>query len=307
MELRFFVEPNEAKMRIDRLVAKRLGIVRVRARALVEAGEVRIQGERVAPDRRVRPGEEIEVSLGGGIAPIHFPIPILYEDEAVVVVNKPAGIPVHPVRGHPKVTVVGALLSRGPLGGGEPHRPGVVHRLDTDASGVLILARTEQAYQSLVEQFIQGKVRKEYLVLVEGEVEPKEGVIDGRVGPDARHPWRKRVTERGKEAYTEFSVLRHEGGRTLLLVRPRTGRTHQIRVHLSAIGHPVVGDPIYGTGQGNLMLHAWRLGVYHPVKGTWMEFVAPPPLELERWLRDSELRPKNLPPPPPKTALDPMG
>lgn len=280
----FLVEPSEGGERVDRLVARRLGLSRARARALTEAGAVRLGGKAVAPDRRAQTGEELEVWWDeGGIAPTPCPITILYEDAAVVVVDKPPGMPVHPSGGKGGVTVVSALLARGPLAGGEGTRPGVVHRLDAGTSGALVLARTEDAWRALVDQFRRREVRKEYLALVEGEA-TEEGEIEGRLRRDRRRPWRMAVDQAGREAVTEFSVLHRGEGHTLLSVRPRTGRTHQIRVHLAAIGHPVVGDPLYGRGGERLMLHAWKLGFRHPTSGAWLELEAPPPPEFVGWL-----------------------
>lgn len=282
---RFLVEEEEAGDRLDRWLARRLGIPRTQARALIQAGQVRMSGRAVKPDARVPAGAEIEVHWEGpGLKPTPFPLPILYADEAVVVVNKPRGLPVHPVGRIRGPTVVTALLAQGPLAGGDPQRPGVVHRLDAPVTGALVLARTPEAYASLVQQFKERRVKKEYLAVVEGEVEVEAGAIEGRVGRDPHEPWRMGLQTKGKEARTEFTVLRRARGRSLLLVRPVTGRTHQIRLHLGAIGHPVVGDPFYGKGTGPLLLHAWRLGFSHPRDGAWREFEAPPPPEFASWL-----------------------
>lgn len=276
---------EEAGERLDRVLARHLGISRAQARALIQTGQARVGGRTAEPDARVPAGAEIEVRWEGpGLKPTPFPLPILYEDEAVVVVDKPRGLPVHPVGRIRGPTVVTALLARGSLAGGDPHRPGVVHRLDAPVTGALVLARTPEAYASLVQQFKERRVKKEYLAVVEGEVEVEEGAIEGRVGRDPHEPWRMGIRVEGKEARTEFTVLRRAQGRSLLLVRPVTGRTHQIRLHLGAIGHPVVGDPFYGKGAGPLLLHAWRLGFSHPTDGVWREFEAPPPPEFAFWL-----------------------
>ncbi len=282
---RLFVSEGEAGDRVDRFLARRLGISRARAQRLLREGAATVNGARVEPHARLKPGEEVVVQWGGpGLRPIPFPLPILYEDEAIVVVNKPRGLPVHPVGPAESPTVVSALLARGPLAGGAPERPGVVHRLDAAVTGVLVLARTEEAHRKLVQQFRERTVLKEYLAVVEGEVEADEGEIRGRIGRDPHAPWRMDVRTLGKEARTEFSVLVRRAGRSLLLVRPHTGRTHQIRLHLRAIGHPVLGDPLYGRGGGPLLLHAFRLGFCHPSAGDWREFRAPPPREFAAWL-----------------------
>lgn len=301
---RLFVGEEEVGERVDRFLARRLGISRAFAQHLLRSGSVSVDGKRADPARRLRPGEEVEVRWAGpGLLPTPFPLPILYEDEALVVVNKPRGLPVHPTGVETRPTVVTALLARGPLAGGPPDRPGVVHRLDAEVTGVLVLARTEEAHRSLVQQFKERKVLKEYLAVVEGEVGVEEGEIRGRIGRDPHRPWRMRVQEAGKEAVTQFVVLARKPGRTLLLVRPHTGRTHQIRLHLGAIGHPVVGDERYGRGDGPLLLHAWRLGFFHPSEGDWREFQAPPPEEFSLWLVELGNRwpPRTEPPPPPNT------
>jgi 23S rRNA pseudouridine1911/1915/1917 synthase len=304
---RLFVGEEAAGERVDRFLSQKLGISRAFAKRLLQEGAVEVGGKKVEPSYRLKSGEEVLVRWHGpGLLPTPFPIPILYEDESVVVVNKPRGLAVHPAGPTAKPTVVTALLARGPLAGGSPERPGVVHRLDALATGALVLARTEEAHASLVQQFKERKVLKEYLAAVEGEVEVDEGLIRGRVGRDPHEPWRMGVQKIGKEAQTEFRVLARKEGKTLLLVRPITGRTHQIRLHLGAIGHPVVGDPLYGRGSGPLLLHALRLGFFHPRDGSWREFLAPPPPEFSPWL--GELGSKGLPrigrqPPPNRPKL----
>lgn len=281
---RILVTGDEEGERVDRLLARRLAIPRSQAQSLLAWGAVQIDGVSPSRSRRVRGGETVEVRWSGaGIVPTPAPIPILHEDDHLVVVNKPRGIAVHPAGHAPAVTVVSILLSRGPLAPGTPGRPGVVHRLDAATTGALVLAKTGDALQGLSEQFRRREVEKAYLAGVRGEVGVAEGVVEGRVERDARRPWRMRTGGR-KEASTEFVVLGRGEGVTLLLVRLRTGRTHQIRVHLSAIGHPVIGDPLYGGGEGPLLLHAWRLGFRHPATGEWVEYEAEPPPELAGWL-----------------------
>ncbi len=280
---RILVGEGEAGERLDRLLARRLSIPRSHARSLLAQGSVRVGDVTPHPGRRVKLGEAIEVAWAGpGISPTSFPIPILYEDDDLVVVDKPRGLPVHPVGHRPEVTVVSTLLARGPLAPGAPGRPGVVHRLDAATTGALVLAKTAPALHGLMEQFRDRNVTKEYLAVVEGNVNVAEGTIEGRVGRDASRPWRMRVGG-AKDAHTEFSVIERGRGQTLLIVRPRTGRTHQIRVHLAAIGHPVGGDPLYGRGPGPLLLHAWRLGFRHPTTGEWVECEAEPPPEFAPW------------------------
>lgn len=299
---RFFVGEEEAGERVDRFLARKLGISRSLAQRLLREGMARVDGAPAEPARKLRPGEEVEVHWSGpGLTPTPFPIPIIYEDEAIVVVNKPRGLPVHPAGPSLRPTVVTALLAVGPLAGGPADRPGVVHRLDAAVTGVMVLTRTEEAHRALVQQFKERKVLKEYLAVVEGELEVDEGVIKGRIGRDPHEPWRMDVRDFGKEAITEFTVLGRRDGRSLVLVRPLTGRTHQIRLHLGAIGHPVVGDPLYGRAGGPILLHAWRLGFFHPSAGDWREFQAPPPPEFAAWSAelDSKCPPETARPPQP--------
>ncbi|MCD5408016.1 RluA family pseudouridine synthase [Candidatus Bipolaricaulota bacterium] len=305
----FRVEEAETDLRLDQVVARRLGLPRTVVRGLFEAGRVKVDGRPARPAARARPGQRVEVEPAPE-APPPPQVPILYEDEEVVVIDKPAGLPVHaPGIGRQVPTVVAALAQGRRLAGGEPVRPGVVHRLDAGTSGAMVLAKSQAAYQALVDQFRRRQVKKEYLALVEGEVEPDRGEIRGRLGRHPRAPWRMRVSREGKDARTEFTVLVRREGRSLLLVLPHTGRTHQIRVHLAAIGHPVVGDPIYGKPGERLLLHSFRLGFRHPGTGEWMEFKAPPPPELASWFAaaGNKGRPGNSPPPPPKTDPAPRG
>ncbi|MGC9530370.1 MAG: RluA family pseudouridine synthase [Candidatus Bipolaricaulaceae bacterium] len=304
---RFTVGAADGGQRVDQWVARRLGVPRTRARALVTAGLVRVDGRAAAPARRLRPGQLVTVVSPPPVTGPCPEIPILYADEAIAVVDKPAGLAVHPAGSTGGPTVVGCLAAELGLAGGSPGRPGVVHRLDALTSGVLLLARADDAYRGLVTQFRHRQVRKDYLAVVDGAVEVAEGEVRGRLARDRRRPWRVEVSAMGKDAATTFWLVKAAGRQTLLLVRPHTGRTHQIRVHLAAAGFPVVGDPLYGRGQGRLMLHALRLGFYHPRAGGWREVEAPPPPEFLPWLGEgSRPRPESSPPPPPRTGRAPM-
>ena len=276
----FTLSEAEAGQRLDRVLAARLGLPRSAVQCLFSQGRVTAAGRRLKPASRLAAGAVVVVDIPS--PPAELPrVPILHEDEHIVVVDKPAGLPVHPPgAGWPGVSLVEVLSRDRRLAGGAPERPGVVHRLDAATSGVMVVAKDHSAYLRLVEEFRSRRVLKEYLALVEGELEVAEGEIRGRLGRDPRAPWRMRVSPGGKDALTEFRVLRVKGGRTLLSVRLHTGRTHQIRVHLAAIGHPVVGDPVYGRAGPRLMLHSFRLGFYHPRDGKWREFTSRPPAEL---------------------------
>ena len=288
MPLRTFeVEANEAGERLDRLVAVRLGISRSAARRLIDDGRILLAGEPANPSHKARTGELIEADAPeGGLKPEEIPVPILFEDEHVLVVDKPPGLVVHPGAGNPAGTLVNALLDRGIAGGDDPDRPGVVHRLDRDTSGLLVLAKDALAYARLVEMMAAREVGRVYRAIVVGGGLPETGTIDSPVGRDPDNPTFMTAGV-GKHAVTHFEVLEKAGEHEMLRVRLETGRTHQIRVHLSAIGYPVYADPLYGTPVPGhrLWLHAERLTFEHPVSGEPMDFEAPVPGDLEESAR----------------------
>ncbi|MFO8034663.1 MAG: RluA family pseudouridine synthase [Candidatus Bipolaricaulota bacterium] len=283
---RLSVLPEEEGLRIDRLVARRLGIPRSHAHALVKGGQVLVEEQCPQPSRRVSAGQTVEVVWEGpGLQPTPHHLPILYQDADIVAVDKPQGMPVHPVGAADRQpTVVTALLALTTLAGGPANRPGVVHRLDAPTTGVLVLARNETSHASLSAQFRHRTVEKSYLAAVEGQVEAAEGTVEGRIGRDPHRPWKMTVSPTGRSATTHITVLHRTGGCTLLEVRPHTGRTHQIRVHLAAIGHPILGDSTYGTGNQRFLLHAWRLAITHPRRGERLLLEAPPPEAFGPWL-----------------------
>jgi 23S rRNA pseudouridine1911/1915/1917 synthase len=214
-------------------------------------------------------------------------VPVVFEDEHVVVVDKPAGLVVHPGAGSGAGTMVHGLLASHPdiAGvGGDEVRPGIVHRLDAGTSGLLVVARTEAAHADLVAQLAARSVERRYRALVHGTVAAPAGLVDGPLGRDPRDPTRFAVVVGGKEARTRYEVLERRAATTLLACRLETGRTHQIRVHLAAIGHPVVGDPVYGgrheLGLTRPYLHAFRLGFNHPATGERVAFESPLPPDL---------------------------
>lgn len=215
------------------------------------------------------------------LTPEGIPVPVVFEDEFLLVVDKPAGLVVHPGAGNPSGTLVNALLDRGISGGKDPNRPGIVHRLDMDTSGLMVVAKGELAYSKLVEMMAGRRVRRGYRAVVVGEGLPETGTVDSPVGRDPDNPTRMAAGV-GRPAVTHFEVLREAGGHAMLRVRLETGRTHQIRVHLAAIGHPVYADPLYGTAVPGrrLWLHAERLSFEHPVTGEHLSFESPIPEDL---------------------------
>jgi 23S rRNA pseudouridine1911/1915/1917 synthase len=278
----FRVEPPEAGDRLDRLAARRLGLSRSLVQRLIREGDLLVDGEEASPSYKVGGGQLVEARLPEeGLAPENIPVPIVYEDQSLLVVDKPAGLVVHPGAGNPSGTLVNALLSEGIAGGDDPSRPGVVHRLDRDTSGLMVLAKGEPAYSRLVEMLSARLVERLYRALVVGEGLPETGTIDSPVGRDPDTPILMAAGV-GKPAITHFEVLAEAAGHTMLRVRLETGRTHQIRVHLSAIGYPVYADPLYGApvSDRRLWLHAEQLSFQHPVSGKALEFRSGLPEDL---------------------------
>lgn len=283
--------------RLDRVVALVTGASRAEAAALVADGEVRLNGAVVtAKAHRVAEDDEVVVSWsppvpGAGLEPdAGVAFTVVYEDEHVLVVDKPPGLVVHPGAGNDGGTLVHGLLASDPgiATVGQPDRPGIVHRLDKETSGLLMVARSAEAYDDLVAQLAARLVDRRYLALAWGAFERSAGLIDAPVGRSSREPTRMAVTERGREALTHYEVRTafHEPVEvTLLECKLETGRTHQIRVHLAAIGHPVVGDERYRGARASfpvprLFLHAWRLAFDHPVTGEPLAFTSELPADL---------------------------
>jgi len=278
----FEVAPEEAGKRLDRLVARRLEVSRSSARRMIEEGLVRVGDSEVAPAYKVRGGERVQAKLlEKSLEPENIPVPLVFEDEHLLVVDKPAGLVVHPGAGNRSGTLVNALLSRSIAGGEDPERPGVVHRLDRDTSGLMVLTKSEEAYSGLVTALSARCVRRVYRALVVGDGLPPVGTVDSPVGRDPANPTLM-TAGLGRPAITHFEVVHEAVGYAMLRVRLETGRTHQIRVHLSAIGHPVYADPLYGEAVPGrrLWLHAERLAFIHPVTGEALEFETPVPEDL---------------------------
>ncbi|MEZ5320523.1 MAG: RluA family pseudouridine synthase [Microthrixaceae bacterium] len=287
--------------RVDRLVALLTDCTRAEAASSVTDGSVHLDGRVVTkPSTRAAEGARLVVDRDPRRTP-DMPhadesvvFEVVYEDDDVVVIDKPAGLVVHPAPGHAGETLVNGAVARWPdmAGVGEVHRPGIVHRLDKGTSGLMVLARSERAYLDLVDQLATHDVTRDYEALVWGRVATAVGSIDAPVGRSRRNPLRMAVTSDGRYARTNFAVRAHlDGDRVLtrLDVSLETGRTHQIRVHLRSIGHPVVGDDLYGgrrppLGLARPFLHARRLRFDHPGSGEAVEFEAPLPDDLRSCL-----------------------
>jgi len=282
------VDDGDVGLRLDRFLAGKMPeMSRSEIQRAIRAGHVTIGGLTTRQSsRRLRQGERIlsETAIQPLLAPARIDMAILYEDEQIVVVNKPVGLVVHPGAGQSGTTLVeGLLVDRDLPAGDDPARPGIVHRLDKTTSGVIVAAKTPCALESLKIQFAEQRVSKLYLAVVEGAIAEEEGLIDAPIRRDPTCPTRMAIHPQGRVALSEFRVLARNDATTLLLVSPRTGRTHQIRVHLHYIGHPIVGDSLYGRRGKRLMLHAWRIGFTHPTEGKRIRFEAPVPPEFPKY------------------------
>ena len=236
-----------------------------------------MKGGEVTSAYKARGGERVESWLiEEGLEPEDIPVEVVFEDAHLLVVDKPAGLVVHPGAGNRSGTLVNALLSRGIAGGEDPERPGVVHRLDRDTSGLMVLAKSEEAYSELVAALSARSVSRIYRAVVVGEGLPPTGTVDSPVGRSPTNPTLMAAGV-GRPAVTHFELVYGGAGHTMLRVRLETGRTHQVRVHLAAIGHPVYADPLYGEAVPGrrLWLHAERLAFVHPVTGEALEFASP--------------------------------
>jgi 23S rRNA pseudouridine1911/1915/1917 synthase len=291
------VTAEEAGQRLDVWLARQCsGLSRSRLQALIREGQVTAGGRPARPSTRVACGLEVEWRLPppapAGPAPEDIPLGVLHEDADVIVVNKPAGLVVHPAAGHASGTLVNALLHRcrDLAGIGGAVRPGIVHRLDKDTSGAMVVAKTDRAMASLVAQFKAGRVEKEYRAIVAGAPPRAQGTIETLIGRCARD--RKKMSAHpahGRRAVTRYKVLERFAAHALLGVRIETGRTHQIRVHMAHLGCPVLGDRQYGTRgarreagwPARQMLHAYRLAFDHPATGERTQFEAPLPDDMQ--------------------------
>lgn len=281
--------------RVDKALAELLGLSRARASAVVSDG-VELDGRRAEASHRVRTGQVISCRVPGesfDLVPEEIALDVLYEDDSVIVVDKPAGIAVHPGSGRSTGTLVAGLIARYPdlVGVGSPGRWGLVHRLDKDTSGVLCVARTDAAFESLTGQLRRREMSRVYTTLVEGSMAAPTGTIEAPIARDRSRPTRQMITHGGRYARTHFELIRYYDlfDMSLLTVRLETGRTHQIRVHMESIAHPVVGDWTYGATRRDLdpprtFLHASRLEFDHPSTGQRVTVESSLPPDLSRFL-----------------------
>ena len=290
------VSEAESGERLDVLAAAAADVTRSRAGALIRDGRVRVNGEvQQKAGFKLRPGDAVEVTVPAS-APAHIeaqdiPLEIVYQDEDLAVVYKPSGMVVHPAAGNPDGTLVNALLGKlDHLSGiGGEIRPGIVHRIDKDTSGLLLVAKNDFSHAALSEQIKAHSVQRAYLAIAQGGFREDAGTVEGPIG---RHPTDRKkmaIVQGGRDATTHWRVLERLRGATLIECKLTTGRTHQIRVHMASIGHPLLGDPLYGPKKmpypvsGGQLLHAFRIGFVHPRSGEEMLFEAPPEQRFINW------------------------
>lgn len=302
--------PNNYKLtvanetgRLDKYLADKIpDLSRTRIKELVQNNDILVNGEKQKVSYKVSSGDVITVTVPPlkplNLEPENIPLDIIYEDDDVIVVNKPQGMVVHPSAGHPDHTLVNALLyhTKDLADSPEGFRPGIVHRIDKDTSGLLMIAKNAKARESLEKQLAEKSNKRLYWAIVHGNFSEEMGTIDAPIGRNPKDRKKMAVVEGGKDAVTHFKVLEQYQGYSLIECKLETGRTHQIRVHMDYIGHPVAGDPLYGprkTLKGNgQFLHARVLGFVQPTSGEWLEFSVEPPEIFKETL--CELREKRV-------------
>ncbi len=287
-------DPGE---RLDKAIAVSLpDLSRAFIQRLIKKGQVTVNGRTSKPSYRVEVGDEVQVNIPhetpAEITPEQIDLDVIYEDEHLLVVNKPSDMVVHPAYGHQSGTLVNALLGYWPQAAdvGGPDRSGIVHRLDKDTSGLILVAKSETTHAALQRLFKRRQVEKSYLALVEGHPDPRQGLIDAPVGRDKRNRKRMAIVRSGREARTAYRVSELFDAHSLVELQPETGRTHQIRVHLAWLGYPVVGDRVYGYRKQRLLkhrqfLHAHKLELIHPITQVPLLLSAPLPQDLNDLLR----------------------
>jgi 23S rRNA pseudouridine1911/1915/1917 synthase len=294
---------EDSGFRLDKYVSLKVpDLSRTRTQKLIEAGHITVDGQNVKSSMQLEIGNLLEISIPplpalAKLLAEDIPLSILYEDADLLVIDKPAGMTVHPAPGHYSGTLVNAILAHIPNpDAAEGVRPGIVHRLDKDTSGIILVAKNPVAHVKLATQFKNRTITKLYQTLVRGHVKTEKGIIEAEIGRDPKVRQRMAVVAEGRPARTEYRVLRHLGDYTLLEIKPLTGRTHQIRVHLAAIGFPVVGDAVYGSNSDFVkrqFLHAFKLGFRMPSSGEYREFISELPSDLTKALADIEEKTKN--------------
>ena len=287
-EIKFVAQRDD--IRLDQIVSCVIeAYSRSAARELIKKGLVKVDGKIGKPSTKVAIGQQITAIIPEyqktSLQPEEIELSVIYEDESLIVIDKPAGLSVHPGPGHPDGTLINAVMALCPdiTGVGEDNRPGIVHRLDMDTSGVIVVAKNDRSHRSLSDQFKNRTVTKKYLALVEGNMYQKKAIIDGPIGRDPHNRKKMAIIENGRDAKTEYAVDERFAQFDWLSVKPKTGRTHQIRVHLCSLGHPVAGDILYGNrvaGLDRQFLHAESLSLSHPINNNLMEFTSPLPQDL---------------------------
>ncbi len=290
------VEAEWAGKRLDVFLSEKAELTRSRTEKLIRDGMAALDGKKtVKPGAPLKEGQLVELDIPEvkqvELTPQDLPIRVVYQDDDLAVVFKPSGMVVHPAAGNPDGTMVNALMMKldGLSGIGGEMRPGIVHRIDKDTSGLLLVAKNDRSHLFLSEQIKEHTVQRAYLSILIGRLKENEGDVHGPIG---RHPTDRKkmaIVPDGREAHTHYKVLEELRGATLIEARLTTGRTHQIRVHMASLGHPVLGDPVYGPKkspypvEGGQLLHAFRLGFVHPTTGEQMLFEAPPEERFEIW------------------------
>jgi 23S rRNA pseudouridine1911/1915/1917 synthase len=285
---------DRAGHRLDKFVVERCPeLSRTHAQQIIINGLITVNGKSAKPSLKLNIGDKVDIVIRPEpppqLQPENIPLKIVYEDDDLLVIDKPAGLPVHPAPGHPSHTVVNAILGHLPslAKDADSLRPGIVHRLDKDTSGLLIVAKNRLAQANLSQQFKNRVVKKTYITLVQGKLTPQKGIIEAAIGRDPSHRQKMAIVTKGRAARTEYRVINYIGNYTLLEIKPETGRTHQIRVHLAAIGFPVVGDTTYGLKSPRFprqFLHASKIVFRLPSTGAFVEFESPLPSDLEKVL-----------------------